>query len=174
MPYEVVSRLALKPGRYEVRVALDGAANGRASVYTYVDVPDFAQQPLSLSGIVLAASPPILSAPKEAFGGLLPVVPTARRRFARSDRVTAFVRIYQQAGKPAQPADVTMRIVDGSDAVLSNQVATVTADSFAGNRGADYRVELPLERLAGGEYLVTIEATQGKSTARRGVRFTVQ
>ena len=62
-PYEVVSRLALKPGRYEVRVALDAGPNQRGSVYTYVDVPDFAKQPLSLSGIVLGVSPAVPSAP---------------------------------------------------------------------------------------------------------------
>ena len=174
MPYEVLSRLALKPGRYEVRVALDGGANGRASVYTYVDVPDFSQQPLSLSGVVLAASPPVLSAPKDAFANLLPVVPTAQRLFARTDRVTAFLRVYQRTGKPAQPASVTVRIVDIADHDLMNVVTPVAADRFAGNRGADYRVDLPIERLGVGEYLLTIEATQGEHTARRGVRFTVQ
>ena len=40
-PYEVLSRLTLKPGRYEIRVALDAAPTQRASVYTYVDVPNF-------------------------------------------------------------------------------------------------------------------------------------
>ena len=88
--YEIVSRLTLKPGRYEVRVALDAGPGQRASVYTYVDVPDFAQQPLSLSGIVLVVSPGVPSAPPDAFANLLPVAPTARRDFARSDRATGF------------------------------------------------------------------------------------
>lgn len=174
MPYEVVSRLALKPGRYEVRVALDDAASGHASVYTYVDVPDFSRQPLSLSGVVLASSPAILSTSKEALANLLPVVPTARRHFARTDRVTAFLRVYQEAGKPVQPVDVTVRVVDASDRVLMNVVAPLAADRFAGKRGADYRVDLPTERLGNGEYLFVIEATQGQHTARRGVRFSVQ
>jgi hypothetical protein len=38
--YEVLSRLTLKPGRYEIRVALDAAPTPRASS-TYVDVPNF-------------------------------------------------------------------------------------------------------------------------------------
>ncbi len=173
MPYEVVSRLTLKPGRYEVRVALDGAASGRASVYTYVDVPDFSQQPLSLSGIVLAATPSVLSAPKDAFANLMPVVPTAQRHFARTDHVTAFLRVYQRIGKPAQPTTMTVRIVDVTDRVLVNEVATLTADRFATGHGADHRIDLPVERLSGGEYLLTLEATQGEYTARRGVRFTI-
>lgn len=172
--YEVVSRLALKPGRYEVRVALDAAPSRRASVYTFVDVPDFAQQPLSLSGIVLAVSPAVPSAPPDAFTNLLPVVPTARRDFVRTDRATAFVRVYQNAKNVALPATLTARIVDTSDRLVLNEGKSLTAEGFMGNRGADYRLDLPVERLEGGEYLLTIEAAQGKYTARRGMRFTVR
>jgi VWFA-related protein len=174
MAYEVLSRLSLRPGRYEVRVALDGATGGRASVYTYVDVPDFSQQPLSLSGIVLGASPTVPSAPQDAFLNLLPFVPTARRQFVRTDRVTAFLRVYQEAGKPARPVAVATRLVDATDRVLTNAVAPLAADRFTGDRGADYRVDIPLDQLGSGEYLFVVEATQGPHTARRGVRFTMQ
>jgi VWFA-related protein len=173
-PYEVVSRLALKPGRYEVRVALDAAPNQRGSVYTYVDVPDFAQQPLSLSGIVLAVSPAVPSAPADAFANLLPIVPTARRDFARTDRTTAFLRVYQRAKDTAMPVNIAARIADTNNRLVLNEVASLTADRFAGNRSADYRLELPMERLASGEYLLTIEATEDKYTARRGVRFSMR
>jgi hypothetical protein len=172
--YEVVSRLALKPGRYEVRVALDAAPNRRASVYTFVDVPDFAQQPLSLSGIVLAVLPVVPSAPPDAFTNLLPVVPTSRRDLLRADRATAFVRVYQNAKNAPLPATLTARIVDTGDRLVWNEVKRLTADGFMGSRAADYRLALPVERLEGGEYLLTIEATQGAYTARRGVRFTVR
>lgn len=173
-PYEVVSRLALDPGRYEVRVAVDAAPNQRASVYTYVDVPDFAKQPLSLSGIVLAVSPSAPSAPQEAFANLLPVVPTAQRAFAPTDRTSAFLQVYQDAKARALPVSVTARIADTNDRVVLNDVASLTAERFTGNRSADYRLELPVERLERGEYLLTIEASQGPHTARRGVRFTMR
>jgi hypothetical protein len=64
--------------------------------------------------------------------------------------------------------------VDTGDRDLMNVVTPVAADRFAGNRGADYRVDLPIEQLGNGEYLCVIEATEGQHTARRGVRFTVQ
>jgi VWFA-related protein len=187
--YEIVSRLTLKPGRYEVRVALDASLNQRGSVYTYVDVPDFAKQPLSLSGLVLAVSPSVSSAGREALANLVPVVPTAQREFARTDRATAFLQVYQDAGrqdagrpdagrpdagKPPQPAGVTARITDTGDRIVFDQVTELPADRFAGNRGADYRLELPLERLEPGEYLLTIDASQGQRTVRRGLRFTVR
>jgi len=172
--YELLSRLPLKPGRYEVRVGIDGAGSPAASVYTYVDVPDFAEQPLSLSGAVLATVPGALAAPKDAFSDLFPLVPTTMRRFARTDRVSALVRVYQQADKPAQPVQVAGRITNANDQTVANDAASLTADQFSGGRGADYRISLPLARLASGDYLFVIEATQGKYSARRGVRFTVE
>ena len=139
-----------------------------------MDVPDFAQQPLSLSGIVLTVSPAVPSAPTDALTNLLPVVPTARREVARTDRATAFVRVYQDGQRYRMPATVTARIVDTSDRLVLDEVTPLPADRFTDNHSADYRLELPLERLEAGEYLLTIEATEGKHTARRGVRFTVR
>ena len=172
--YEVLSRLALKPGRYDVRVALDAGPGRRASVYTDVEVPDFAKQPLSLSGIVLSASPALGSAPADTFSNLLPIVPTARREFARSVRATAFVRVYQGTNDAVQPASLTARIVDTSDRSVANDVVSLTADRFKVNRSADYQIALPIDRLEPGEYLVMIEAAQGRHRAGRVLRFRVR
>ncbi len=174
MPYEILSRLSLKPGRYEVRAALEVGTNQRGSVFTFVDVPDFSQPPLSLSGLVLAATPAMLAAPKDAFANLLPVVPTAKRVFTRTDRVTAFVRVYQGSRRPLQAATIAAKVTDVHDRVVSTSTAVVAADAFAGARGADYQLELPLDRLEPGEHLLTVEAVQGTLTARRGLRFRVQ
>jgi VWFA-related protein len=174
MPYELLSRLTLKPGRYELRLAVDASVNLRGSVYTYVDVPDFAEQPLSLSGIVVGAQPVSLSVPADTFANLLPIVPTARRAFTTGDRVSAFVRLYEASKKPHMPASLTTRVVDVHDTVVSTDTVAFDADRFSEGRGADHRIELPLSSLAKGEYLLTVEATAGQLTARRGLRFTVQ
>jgi len=157
-----------------VRLALDAAPNQRASVYTYVDVPNFDKEPLSLSGLVLDATPAVLSAPRNAFADLLPVSMTAARRFAHADRVRAFVRVHQAAGKPAEQTTMTARITDTSGQEVLNEVTTLAPERFAAGRGADYRVDLPLERLSSGEYLVTVEASKGQLIARRGVRVAVE
>ncbi len=171
--YEVLSRLTLAPGRYEIRVGLDTGQGQRASVYTYVDVPDFAKQPLSLSGIVLAVSPAVGAAPADAFRDIAPIIPTARRELARTDRATAFLRVYQDAKAAAPPATLTARITDTADRVVFDNVTTLGADRFT-SHGADYRLDIPVERLARGEYLLTIEAAQGDRVARRGLRFTMR
>ncbi len=54
--YEAIGRLILKPGRYEIRAAIDDATLGASgSVYGYVEVPDFLRDPVTLSGILLQA-----------------------------------------------------------------------------------------------------------------------
>ncbi len=171
--YEVLSRLVLAPGRYEIRVALDAGRDQRASVYTYVDVPDFARQPLSLSGIVLAVSPAVGSAPADAFSDIAPVIPTARREIAQTDRATAFLRVYEDAKGAARATTVMARITDTADHVVFDKVTELAADGFI-NHAADYLIEIPVERLASGEYLLTIEAAQGERVARRGIRLTMR
>jgi len=171
--YEVLSRLVLAPGRYEIRVGLDAGRDQRASVYTYVDVPDFTRQPLSLSGIALAVSPAVGAAPADAFKDILPVVPTAQREIARTGRATVFLHVYQDAKAAALPATVTARLTDTADHVVFDKVTELAAVRFT-NHAADYLLEIPVERLAGGEYLLTIEAAQSERVARRGLRFTVR
>jgi VWFA-related protein len=173
-PYEVLSRLALKPGRYEIRVALDAGSAERASVYTYVDVPNFAEQPLSLSGIVIGASPSPPAAPSDAFKDLLPILPSARREFVRTTRVSVFVRVYQAPKDNARPVSMTARIQDTAGRVLFKDAASLEPGPSGSNHAADYRLALPVERLNPGEYLLAIDATQGKYATGRSLRFTVR
>ena len=52
--YESVSTLALKPGTYELRVISRHERTGIVgSVHTFVDVPDFAAEPLTVAGPML-------------------------------------------------------------------------------------------------------------------------
>ncbi len=40
--------------------------------------------------------------------------------------------------------------------------ASLDAVQFGSNHAADYRIALPIERLGPGEYLLAIDATQGR------------
>jgi len=101
--YELLSRLPIKPGRYELRVAVE--VDGRVgSAYTTVEVPNFEKTALSLSPIAISRTPAIATAPSDAMHGLLPIVPTAVRDFAATDEVEAFLRIHQRAGVVASGA----------------------------------------------------------------------
>jgi hypothetical protein len=127
-----------------------------------------------MSGLVLEVTPPMLVSSSRAFADLLPLVPTAKRAFARSDRVTAFVRVNESAGRAAQPVTIMLTVKDANDRTVVTATTSLAAEAFVESRGADYRFELPLDRLIAGEHLLTIEATRGSQTVRRAARFSVQ
>jgi hypothetical protein len=150
-------------------------SDGRtASVYSYADVPDFNGDALSLSGLVVSATPSPKQASKETVSDLTPVSPTARRRFRRGDRAVVFVRLYQGGSHDPRPVTMTTRLVDASNNTVSDQSRRVDAASFTKRRSYDYRLDLPVDTLAAGEYLLTIGAAAGGKNVQRAVRFRVQ
>ena len=88
------------------------------------------------------------------------------------DRASAFLQIYQDAGRAPLPARVTARITDTSDRILLDQVTRFPPTGSRASAGRTTASSFPIERLEPGEYLLTIDATQDKHTARRGLRFT--
>jgi hypothetical protein len=91
---EILTRLDLKPGQYNVRFAVQDVTQGRTgSVYTDVDVPNFEKDRLSLSGVAISVAPGLTAAGKEALAGLVPQAPTTQRVFAKDEQVRAFLQI---------------------------------------------------------------------------------
>lgn len=175
-PYDLVARLFLRPGRYEVRAAVEepgGGASSAGSVYGYIDVPDFRRQRLSLSGVVLASRDHVVL-PADGFSDLLPVAPTAQRTFVSGDRVTGFVRVYQQPGRQAVSTTAKAVVLDTDSRVMHEHAIALDPARFDPARAADYQFDLPVARLPPGEYLLRIEAVANKETAERSVRFRVR
>ena len=173
---ELVARTDLKPGAYEMRLALhDVQGNRSGSVYADLEVPDFAKAALSLSGVLLTSSAAPRSAPKDALAPLVPLQPTASRIFTMNERVTAFARIYQGAKERLAPVTLAVRIVDAREQVVFSESETFAVDRFNQDRAADLRVDLPLARLLPGHHLLTIEVRTGeKITSRRQVQFEIK
>jgi VWFA-related protein len=175
--YELLARIELpRPGKYEIRVAGHSiVADTRGSVYLDVEVPDFRKDLVSLSGIVFDnALPAWPVAPLRAFRDLMPVTPTTERTFARSDIVTAFVRVYQGGKDPVVAVPVAVSVLNAAGESVLARSDTLAPDRFSTERSADYQLRLPLATLPPGEYLLTIDAVAGKSGARRGARFQVR
>ena len=113
--YESVSTLTLQPGTYELRVAARHEhANDTGSVHTYVDVPDFDSQTVTLSGVVLLDRRAPTISPPEALVGILDAAPTTRRDFTAADEIAALVRVYQRAREQPSPVTVSFRVLDGA------------------------------------------------------------
>lgn len=170
---ELLSRMDLKPGRYQIRTSISSALlKDTASVYSDVFVPDFFDKPLTLSGIALAAHPAVAAAPQDAFAALMPIVPTSQRAFAPGTTAEVFVRIYQKKS----PAGVTMaaKIRDADDRVVAHDEQLVPADRFFTTRSADFRWNLPLSTLPPGFYLLTLTSSAGKASSMQSLQFVVR
>lgn len=175
-PAEVAIPLRLSAGRYLVRVAVNDKASGlTGSVYTTVTVPDFAKEPLSMSGVAIGRleSGPIGG--RETVESFLPFAPTVVREFSASDRVGALVRLHQAAG---ERVDVRLdsQILDATGAVVSSESSTLRAAGFADHRGVEVRSDLRLRGLPPGEYLLRLVASQAGTRVQvtREVRFSIR
>jgi VWFA-related protein len=172
--YQALMNLDLKPGRYEIRAAVEDQTLGKSgSVYGYVDVPDFRKQAVTLSGVALGVQPGVPSTPLGALAPILPIVPSTRRQFTQSDVVTGFVRLYQGLSRPATPGYFVAEVRNEQDQVVYRQETRITTQSMGAGRATDINVHVPVDRLPLGSYLLAVEARHGSETATREVRFDI-
>jgi VWFA-related protein len=169
----LVSALALAPGSYEIRLGAELPGSVSGTVHTFVDIPDFKQAPLSMSGVLLHLAPEEPGVPRSEIDGALPFVPTARRSFASSDTVSAFVQVSQGTARkdPLQPVTMRLRIDDAQAIAQRTQTGTLLPAQFGSNRTANSRLPLPLRDLRSGHYLLTLEAALADQRVERVVRF---
>jgi VWFA-related protein len=169
--YELLTRLQMAPGRYQLRVAAESALYAKeGSLHYDVEIPDFTKGDLNLSGVLLSVEPNIPVAGRERLGAVVPVLPTSRREFWPGDNVSAFVRVYQKKGA-TDPVKLTLQVRDAESRKVFERTDTIATTLTVSLRSADYGMAIPLNVLPPGPYLLTIEATSGKTSARRDVRM---
>lgn len=173
--YEVLSRIDLKPGRYQLRLSahLPGP-DVAGSIYYDIDVPDFSKGPLALSGAMLSLTPNIHAAPRDKLIDVLPIIPTTNRHFKSGDTVVGFVKLYQPGRGDMKPVTMTTRITDSANQPVLNRVVTIQPVQFGELRAFPWRTPIPIGGLKSGLYLLTFEASIGTTTVKREVRFKIQ
>ena len=172
--YQVLWSIDVDPGQYQVSVsaqALERDVEG--SVVSSVTVPDFEDDDVSLSGLVLEADTAVPSFPNGTLNRLLPVVPTLAREFSSSDAVTVFCRIFQ-GDRRAKPVAVTTRILDDDGAIVVETTETVGPERFAEAEAADHRLALPLGELVAGSFTLVVEARIDDDVSTRQVPFSIR
>lgn len=173
MRYSALSRLRVKPGRYQLRVAASSASLGKSgSVYCDLDVPDFSKS-LLLSGIMLQVSPSRAVAPIDKLKSLIPIVPTPERSFFTGDTLNAFVRAYVPK-TPSRPVVLTTTIVDDQDRKVFGHTETIDPARFALTRAVDVDVPLAIATLSSGAYLLSMTASETTHLVTRNLRFTIR
>jgi VWFA-related protein len=177
---EVSVVLPVRAGRHAFRVGIEHKASGRSgSVYLDVVAPDLTKRGIWLTGLAVEVSPAGPRATDAAVRTLLPIVPTARREVTLGDRASAFFRIYQGGTRALTDVSRTIQITDENGAQVLDRTEVLPASSFGAQRGIDQRLELPVDGLAPGRYLLTVStrtvgAVGSPNDERRELVFVVK
>lgn len=170
----VVSVLPLAPGRYEIRVAAELSPAASGSVHTFVDVPDFKRERLTMSGVLVQVTPPDIVEPRDEASALV-AIPTARRAFSRSEAVDAVAQFSQGTDRTDALGTiaVAVRVTDANDTDVHSAKFSLGPEAFT-RRVATQRFRLPVQGLADGAYLLTVTASEGSRSVSRTVRFSIR
>ncbi len=168
--------IPVAPGAYELRLGVAGDNGVGGSVHVFAEVPDFAREPLSMSGILFGISPggpPLLL---DETAGTIPFEPSVRRAFASSDVVSALVQVSQGTRRsvPLRGVTVRVRILNAMGELATQEDLVLQPGTFSADRVANVRLAVPVERLTPGDYLLDLEAIMDDGRATRAARFRVE
>jgi VWFA-related protein len=170
--YELLSRLPITPGRYEIRLGVQ-SRDRSGSVYGYVEVPDFARERLTVTNWLIGVTPGAVHAPKGLLADLLPFAPTSRRSFRATDRVEGLLRIHLGGSAPAAPVTVETSVLDAAGTALAHEARTFGSEAFTTARHTDHRWLVPVS-FPPGEYLLEATVRSGEASARSAVRYRIE
>jgi hypothetical protein len=175
----ILNRVDLPAGRYQFRVAARRSASGAIGALHYdLDVPDFTDPAISLSGLLLSSTTGAATMTARGDAQLMkvmPAPPVSLRAFPRSDEVLVFVEVYERPGKPPHSVDVTttVRSADGAVRFQSAEERS-SAESRSADRGYVYSARVPMNNFAPGRYVLAVEArSRLGDVATRRVPFDV-
>ncbi len=150
-------RIALPPGRYQLRVGVrETGAGEMGSVFYDLTVPDYQARGIAMSGLLLtdqAARAQFTPQLDEALpAGTLPAPATSRRTFSRNDVLSVFAEIYDNLNpRDAGRIEVVTNLIgeDGTARFSSRE-------TLAGN--TPILKQIPLSEMRPGDYVLRVEA----------------
>jgi len=178
----MATRLHLPPGRYQIRVAAKEGGTGRVGTVNYdIDVPDFTQDPLMMSGIALTAASGARTStvkPDEELKAALPAPPVAGREFPKGDELALFAEVYDNDVKTPHTVDITSTVVaEDGKTVFTAHEERQSSDLQGKPGGYGHTARFSTADFAPGTYVLTVEAKSraGKGpTTSRSVQFRIR
>ena len=163
-----VSRFPMAPGRYQLRVAAGSRGGAAGSVISDLEVLDFGQSRLAMSGLTLTttrASEAPTQVVETGSQDALPTPPSTRRDFSTSERVLVFHEVYPPSNVPPDAVSVSALVRDDTGRVVRRLDAERA--SFSRNNSG-FVAEIPLDGIPPGTYVLKVEAHagQGRSASR--------
>ena len=168
-----LSRLTVKPGKYQIRIAAAGSTK-QGSVWYELEVPDFSDGELAISGLLVVSAAhfgtPTLRPDPQLAG--LPGPPTAARAFPSGDNLTVFAEVYDNKVSKTRDLDITVRVRTEHGREVFRLPTTVAGDRVRAARGVVRSVtDIPLQILPG-RYVVSVEAEPRGDAEHRVIRET--
>ncbi|MBE3072449.1 MAG: VWA domain-containing protein, partial [Acidobacteria bacterium] len=177
-----MDRFDLPPGRYRLRVVAGATAPGVVGSVNYdLDIPSYATEPFSMSGLVLTSSlagriPSVNM--DEQIGRMLPGPPTTLREFSPNEELTLLAEVYDNQGATPHKVDITTTVQSDDGRVLFNNAEERSTAELGGARGGfGYLARVPLKGMAPGLYVLKVQARSrlGRGpTAVREVQFRIR
>jgi VWFA-related protein len=166
--YQVPMTMELPPGRYQLRAsALSEKLARGGSVYLTVDVPDYRNAFVAISGLVVASTlAPPMPVAEGATRQVVPFGPTLTREFARGDTL----RVYYEIARRGQIGlDARLEVLNHRGEVVT---AVDTPVVFRESGVVD--VTLPLTGYTPGAYRLRASAETSDHRAEQVVGFVVR
>jgi len=174
----LISRLDLPPGRYQIRVGAYETTGGAVATVPYdIEVPDFGKTPFAMSGLVLSSSDAdalVNANPDPQLKDLVPATPVVTRSFTRTQTLTPFAEVYDNASTLAHDLLLVATVRDGNDRVVFR--AQDRRVGISGSRAEGFTTDIPLKDFAPGAYVLRVDATSaaGGYGDHRSVPFEVR
>ena len=166
----VNERFPLAPGRYQLRIGVrEAGAEALGTVFYDLQVPDFTNDLLSMSGMLLTAatSPgvPTLMSDNVMSADLLPGPATSRRTFVEGDELALFAELYDNIRGQNHTIAITTRLVaeDGQEVFTSRETRQRPPQENSGpskfpSNTFSLSKQISLAGVHPGRYLLQIEA----------------
>lgn len=167
-----VEQLALRPGRYELRLVAEQEGGPLGSVVTPLEASAF-DEPVAMSGLAISASGATVevSLPRDPAAPPTSLDPTVSRMFRPADTLRAFAEVYTDGKASPDDLAVTSTLTMASGAVLWSRPATPgTALRPNDARRRGFEVQFALSDLPPGSYVLTLRARSLSRPERTVVR----
>jgi VWFA-related protein len=161
--FRVISTMDLPPGRYQLRIAAREANTKRAGLIFYdVEVPDFAKERLSMSGVALTSmgsSAAPTARPKDPLLKLLPGPLSTYRDFVQNDEVALFTEVYEAGGSPAHKVEIALALqAEGGQTVFQTREERDSSELSGSSGGYGFSARIPLRDIPPGLYVLRVQA----------------
>jgi hypothetical protein len=169
-------RLALPPGRYQLRVGARESGGGHLGTVLYdLEVPDFTKPDLAMSGLLLtsrtAGRIPSMN-PDPELTQVLPSPPVVFREFPQVDVLSLYTEIYDNQSRTPHRVAITTTLTSDDGRVLFTETDERSSAEIKGPTGGyGYAASIPLAEVPAGRYVLEVQArsllADGPTVARQ-------